>query len=99
MDDPPGKKAPTPDEANSTRVEDDIPMDVTPAMDVFSLGCCIIELYLSGEAALDYASLVHYKGTDGKSERLEQKVNKIEMKEIRGLVRHMMKLKPVDRER
>ena len=36
---------------------------LTPAMDIFSLGCCLVELVLNGEACFDLGQLLEYRKT------------------------------------
>ncbi|KAL7575242.1 hypothetical protein ACA910_018723 [Epithemia clementina (nom. ined.)] len=36
---------------------------LTPAMDIFSLGCCLVELILNGEACFDLGQLLEYRKT------------------------------------
>ena len=55
-----------------------------------------MELFLSGEYCLDLAELIHYKN-NGSSDRLEQKLSKIEIPQIRNLAKHMLKLDPAQR--
>jgi len=78
-----------------------IPSQLTPAMDVFSLGCVLIELFLNGERALDLGDLMEYrrKGGDGSTlpQSLKQKLDKIESSKMRAACRHMLSLDPSSR--
>ncbi|CAG8444654.1 3441_t:CDS:10 [Ambispora leptoticha] len=67
---------------------------VTPAMDIFSLGCVIAELFLEGTAIFSLAQLFKYRSGeyDPSSE-----LNKIEDADIRALVKHMINLDPSKR--
>lgn len=68
---------------------------LTPAMDIFSLGCILMELFLNGEPAMDLGDLMEYKngGDDiSKHSSLPQKLNKIESSNIRACCRHMLHL-------
>jgi phosphoinositide-3-kinase regulatory subunit 4 len=70
--------------------------DLTPSMDIFSLGCVLMELFLNGEPAMDLGDLMEYKngGDDiSKHSSLPQKLNKIESSNIRACCRHMLHLK------
>lgn len=85
-----------------------IPTELTPAMDVFSLGCVLIELFLNGERALDLGDLMEYRrqgrGSDGEDsgpttlpQSLKQKLDKIESSKMRAACRHMLSLDPSSR--
>ena len=81
-----------------------IPTKLTPAMDVFSLGCVLIELFLNGERAMDLGDLMEYRrrgtGDDGSSllpQSLKQKLDKIESSKMRAACRHMLTLDPSSR--
>ncbi|KAL7549765.1 hypothetical protein ACHAWF_013027 [Thalassiosira exigua] len=77
------------------------PTNLTPAMDVFSLGCVLIELFLNGEHALDLGDLMEYRrqGGDGVTlpQSLKQKLDKIESSKMRAACRHMLSLDPSSR--
>ena len=75
------------------------PTCLTPAMDIFSLGCVLMELYLNGEAALDLGDLMEYRKTKSISTHssLTQKLNKIESSSMRAAIRHMLHLDPSKR--
>ncbi|KAL7468442.1 hypothetical protein ACHAXS_008670 [Conticribra weissflogii] len=81
------------------------PTKLTPAMDVFSLGCVLIELFLNGERALDLGDLMEYRRQKLSSDlpqSLKQKLDKIESSKMRAACRHMLsldssaRLSPVD---
>ena len=81
-----------------------IPTKLSPAMDVFSLGCVLIELFLNGERALDLGDLMEYRRqtTEGDSsnnlpQSLKQKLDKIESSKMRAACRHMLSLGPSSR--
>ncbi|KAJ8321097.1 hypothetical protein KUTeg_002684 [Tegillarca granosa] len=68
--------------------------DLSPAMDIFSAGCVITELFTEGTAPFDLSQLLAYR----KGEYSPWKVlEKIEDSSIRDLVRHMMQKDPVHR--
>mmetsp|Transcript_11787 Transcript_11787/g.25449 ORF Transcript_11787/g.25449 Transcript_11787/m.25449 type:complete len:1357 (+) Transcript_11787:1-4071(+) len=79
----------------------EIPTKLTPSMDVFSLGCILIELFLNGERALDLGDLMEYRrqGGDGSTlpQSLKQKLDKIESSKMRAACRHMLSLDPSSR--
>eukprot|EP00557_Chaetoceros_sp_GSL56_P003451 CAMPEP_0176504512 /NCGR_PEP_ID=MMETSP0200_2-20121128/15977_1 /TAXON_ID=947934 /ORGANISM="Chaetoceros sp., Strain GSL56" /LENGTH=1426 /DNA_ID=CAMNT_0017903957 /DNA_START=244 /DNA_END=4524 /DNA_ORIENTATION=+ len=68
---------------------------LTSSMDIFSLGCILMELFLNGEPAMDLGDLMEYKngGDDiSKHSSLPQKLNKIESSNIRACCRNMLHL-------
>lgn len=70
---------------------------LTPAMDVFSCGCVLMELFLNGERCLDLGDLIEYRRTFELPQQLQQKLAKIESSHVRAACRHMLHLKPADR--
>ena len=71
--------------------------ELTPAMDIFSLGCVLMELFLNGEPAMDLGDLMEYRQNEnGISEHtsLPQRLNKIESGNMRAACRHMLHLDP-----
>jgi len=75
------------------------PTKLTPAMDVFSLGCVLIELFLNGEQAMDLGDLMEYKrhageGDSSLPQSLKQKFDKIESSKMRAACKHMLTLDP-----
>ncbi|CAG8494901.1 36188_t:CDS:10, partial [Racocetra persica] len=67
---------------------------ITPAMDIFSLGCVIAELFLEGTPIFSLAQLFEYRaGEYDPGVYLE----KIEDAEIRAMVRHMIHVEPSQR--
>lgn len=82
--------------------------ELTPEMDVFSLGCVLIELFLNGERALDLGDLMEYRKEGHESvgknsaptalpQALKQKLDKIESSKMRAACRHMLSLDPSSR--
>jgi phosphoinositide-3-kinase regulatory subunit 4 len=69
---------------------------LTPAMDIFSAGCVIMETFLNGERALDLGDLMEYRKQQS-SPTLQQKLNKIEFSALRAACRHMLSLDPTQR--
>jgi phosphoinositide-3-kinase regulatory subunit 4 len=78
--------------------EGEIPTELTPANDIFSLGCVLIELFLGGERALDLGDLMEYRrqGKDSTTlpQTLKQKLDKIESSKMRAACKNMMSLDP-----
>eukprot|EP00934_Nitzschia_sp_Nitz4_P004407 Nitzschia sp. Nitz4//scaffold69_size99277//78687//83589//NITZ4_004646-RA/size99277-augustus-gene-0.6-mRNA-1//1//CDS//3329556754//4397//frame0 len=71
-------------------------LPLTPAMDIFSAGCVIMETFLNGERALDLGDLMEYRKKKA-SQTLLQKLNKIEFSALRAACRHMLHLDPTER--
>ena len=78
--------------------EGEIATELTPANDIFSLGCVLIELFLGGERALDLGDLMEYRrqGKDSTTlpQNLKQKLDKIESSKMRAACKNMMSLDP-----
>lgn len=70
---------------------------LTPAMDIFSAGCVIMELWLNGDRALDLGDLMDYRHQSTLVPQLQQKLNKIESSALRAACRHMVQLDPTQR--
>eukprot|EP00300_Choanocystis_sp_HF-7_P009801 c16641_g1_i1.p1 GENE.c16641_g1_i1~~c16641_g1_i1.p1 ORF type:complete len:1535 (+),score=394.03 c16641_g1_i1:52-4656(+) len=64
---------------------------VTPAMDIFALGCCIAEMWLNGRAFLSYQDCLDYRTG---SLKIESRLEKIDDEGIRDMVRHMVQWDP-----
>jgi len=76
------------------------PTELAYSMDVFSLGCVLIELFLNGERALDLGDLMEYRRQGDASNMplpLKQKLDKIESSKMRAACRHMLSLDPSSR--
>ncbi|CAG8467942.1 599_t:CDS:10 [Ambispora gerdemannii] len=67
---------------------------ITPAMDIFSLGCVIAELFLEGTAIFSLSQLFKYRSGEYDP---SADLNKIEDSDIRALVKHMINLDPSKR--
>ncbi|ORX99188.1 ARM repeat-containing protein [Basidiobolus meristosporus CBS 931.73] len=67
---------------------------LTEAMDIFSLGCVIAELFLEGTPIFSFSQLLSYKRNeyDPTSE-----LEKIEDSAIRDMIKHMIQLDPKER--
>mmetsp|Transcript_49388 Transcript_49388/g.55940 ORF Transcript_49388/g.55940 Transcript_49388/m.55940 type:complete len:1792 (+) Transcript_49388:143-5518(+) len=70
---------------------------LTPAMDIFSAGCCIMETFLNGERAFDLGDLMEYRQRKTYTPTLQQKLNKIEFSALRAACKHMLSLDPSQR--
>jgi phosphoinositide-3-kinase regulatory subunit 4 len=70
---------------------------LTPAMDMFSAGCVIMETFLNGERAMDLGDLMEYRKLQSFPAILQQKLNKIEFSALRAACRHMLNLDPAER--
>lgn len=69
---------------------------LTPAMDIFSAGCVILETFLNGERAFDLGDLMEYRKNTS-SPTLQQKLNKIEFSAVRAACKHMLHLDASER--
>lgn len=70
---------------------------LTPAMDIFSAGCVMMELWLNGDRALDLGDLMAYRRQGTMVPQLLQKLNKIESSALRAACKHMVQLDPSQR--
>ena len=70
---------------------------LTPAMDIFSAGCVIMETFLNGERAFDLGDLMEYRQRKTYTPTLQQKLNKIEFSALRAACKHMLSLDPLQR--
>ena len=70
---------------------------LTPAMDLFSVGCVLTEIFLNGESCLTLGDLMEYRNHGSMTSTLQQKINKIERPGIRAACKHMLALGPHDR--
>jgi len=82
---------------------------LTPAMDVFSIGCVLTELFLNGERCLDLGDLMEYRRQNSASVQssetttsvltptLQQRLNKIESSAVRAACKHMLAADPARR--
>lgn len=68
---------------------------LTDAMDVFSLGCVIAELFLEGTPLFSLSQLFKYR--KGEFDPTATYLHKIEDQEIRSLIQHMVNLNPAER--
>ncbi|ORX99187.1 ARM repeat-containing protein [Basidiobolus meristosporus CBS 931.73] len=67
---------------------------LTPAMDVFALGCVIAELFLEGSPIFSFSQLLSYKRSE--YDPLPE-LERIEDPDIRSLIQHMIQLDPTQR--
>ncbi|KAI9279542.1 hypothetical protein BY458DRAFT_584681 [Sporodiniella umbellata] len=82
------------DHRNKQMGEDEYLNELTPKMDVFSIGCVIAELFLEGTSLFTLSQLFRYKSGEYNP---TASLNKIEDKDIRGLVAHMIQIDPESR--
>lgn len=68
---------------------------LTPAMDIFSAGCVIAELFLDGTPLFDFAQMLAYK--KGEQNEPNTLINKINDPAIQELIRHMIQRDPEKR--
>lgn len=69
---------------------------LTPAMDVFSLGCVLAELFLDGQPLFDYSRLLAYRLGTGTGAALPPALEKVHPS-VRGMVAHMLQRDPAAR--
>lgn len=86
----------TPNIENDNSNQERTQSPLTPAMDIFSAGCVIMETFLNGERALDLGDLMEYRKRKS-SQTLQQKLNKIEFSSLRAACRHMLHLDASER--
>ncbi|KAI8142350.1 hypothetical protein BJV82DRAFT_614613 [Fennellomyces sp. T-0311] len=65
--------------------------ELTPEMDIFSVGCVIAELFLEGTSVFSLSQLFKYKNDEYSP---SQSLDKIEDEHIRDMVKHMIQLDP-----
>lgn len=82
---------------------------LTPAMDIFSTGCILTELFLNGERCMDLGDLMEYRRANPiatpnattapnvLTPTLAQKLNKIESSAVRAACKHMLAVDPSKR--
>ncbi|KAI8997088.1 armadillo-type protein [Pilobolus umbonatus] len=74
--------------------EDEYIDELTPEMDIFSLGCVIAELFLEGTCLFTLSQLFKYRSGDYNP---QLSLEKIEDGHIRAMVSHMIQIDPTDR--
>nr|XP_045600663.1 phosphoinositide 3-kinase regulatory subunit 4-like isoform X2 [Procambarus clarkii] len=67
---------------------------LTPAMDVFSAGCCLAELFTEGYAPFDLTQLLAYRVGDYYPNKV---LDKIDEPRVKALVEHMIQRDPSSR--
>ena len=83
---------------NSTGPTSPSATPLSPAMDVFSAGCVLLETFLNGdERALDLGDLMEYRQRKVFPTSVQQKLQKIDSSSIRAACRHMLHLDPTER--
>jgi phosphoinositide-3-kinase, regulatory subunit 4 len=98
----------TPSSSTKSAESSSLPSEppLAPAMDIFSLGCVITELFLNGERCLDLGDLMEYRRlnsapdtstTNTLPSSLQQKLNKIESSAVRAACKHMLAVDPTKR--
>ncbi|XP_052760753.1 phosphoinositide 3-kinase regulatory subunit 4-like [Mya arenaria] len=68
--------------------------ELTPAMDIFSAGCVISELFTDGTPPFDLSQLLAYRNREYSPWKV---LEKIDDQNVRDLVRHMMQKEPSHR--
>lgn len=67
---------------------------LTPAMDVFSAGCCLAELFTEGHALFDLTQLLAYRVGDYHPNKV---LDKIDDPRVKALIEHMIERDPGSR--
>lgn len=68
---------------------------LTPAMDVFSAGCCLAELFTEGHALFDLTQLLAYRVGDYHPTKV---LDKIDDPRVKAMVEHMIQRDPSSRQ-
>ncbi|XP_039281879.1 phosphoinositide 3-kinase regulatory subunit 4 isoform X2 [Nilaparvata lugens] len=69
--------------------------DLTPAMDIFSAGCALAELFSDGHPPFDFSQLLAYRSQEYS---VDKHLEKVEDEGIRELLRGMMQREPSKRQ-
>ena len=64
------------------------------SMDVFSVGCCIGEIFTDGDPVFDFSNLLSYREANDNSYDPSQVLKKIDDEDIRNLASHMINRDP-----
>mmetsp|Transcript_8884 Transcript_8884/g.13259 ORF Transcript_8884/g.13259 Transcript_8884/m.13259 type:complete len:1469 (+) Transcript_8884:1-4407(+) len=67
---------------------------LTPQMDIFSLGCCLAEIFLEGTVIFDYSQMLRYRTGDYDPDQFLSKINNPHAK---ALISHMLNVDPKKR--
>ena len=67
---------------------------ITEAMDIFSIGCIIAEIYLDGEPLFDLSQLLNYANNQYNPANILEKISNIQ---IKSLISHMIQINPLYR--
>ncbi len=72
---------------------------LTEAMDIFSLGCVIAEVFLDGEPLMDLPDALQYRAGSTSPDRSSvlQKLDKVDDDAARNLILHMLSIDPHER--
>lgn len=65
--------------------------DLTPAMDIFSAGCALTELFTEGHPPFDFAQLLEYRTGNYSPDKC---LDRIDDPDVKELLRHMMQRDP-----
>lgn len=71
--------------------------DLTPAMDIFSAGCALLELFNEGHPPFDFSELLAYRNEESVSRNVLKHLEKVEDLGMRELLRSMIKKDPSER--
>ncbi|GLH13555.1 Phosphoinositide 3-kinase regulatory subunit 4 [Gryllus bimaculatus] len=71
--------------------------DLTPAMDIFSAGCALLELFNEGHPPFDFSELLAYRNEESASRNVLKHLEKVEDPEMRALFKSMIQKDPTKR--
>ncbi|CAG9536519.1 unnamed protein product [Cercopithifilaria johnstoni] len=76
----------------------DVSKGLTHAMDIFSLGCVLVELFTEGQCPFTYELLVKYKhASDAEAQAMIQKIQEQLPEELRSMISLMLHRNPAKR--
>ncbi|CAN8016185.1 unnamed protein product [Ixodes persulcatus] len=68
--------------------------ELTPAMDIFSLGCVLTELFTEGHPPFDFSQLLSYRSGEYNPSKILEKIEDVQLREFIG---HMLRRDPSER--
>ncbi|VDK46071.1 unnamed protein product [Anisakis simplex] len=76
----------------------DVSKDLTHAMDIFSMGCVLVELFTDGQCAFTHEQLIKFKhATDTEAQQIVQQIQQQLPKEMRRMIALMLSRNPARR--
>ncbi|EEC06819.1 phosphoinositide 3-kinase regulatory subunit, putative [Ixodes scapularis] len=68
--------------------------ELTPAMDIFSLGCVLTELFTEGHPPFDFSQLLSYRSGEYNPSKILEKIEDVQLREF---ISHMLRRDPSER--